>query len=288
MAIAKTILFLEDQLHSSNAVSEIEAVSNTHKGNMHNVRDSNYLTYWKPLDDLVTNAHIRADFVAIDAISVDFETVYCCIAYDPRNVDQTDIILQYDSADNPSFAGATGAGTFTIDTTDEYPTCQWLSFTMPSPSKRYWRLMQRFAARSGAGRTIPIFYWGMYGPGHVLDLDTAGNKPGPGAGRHDFLGSGHGVAGPGGVLAVNDPGRSQQRFEITVTPANATIFEKLRDAILKGDVLGRSFFVQFEGLRNEAEANFQLCRIDAASWDTMRGKMGSYEITLPLLTEAFV
>jgi hypothetical protein len=287
VAIVKTMLFLEDQLHSSVDGAEIEAASNTHKGNMHNVRDANYLTFWKPLDDLVTNAAVRADFQDGTVIAQADETFYAAVAYDPRNTDQTTIIVQYDATDNPSFVGATSYGIFTVNSA-HLPTCQWMPLVMPNPAKRYWRLMQRVTDRSGAGRTIPIFYWAMMGPAHVVDLDTEGNKPGPGAGAHGFVGSAGISEGPAASAIANDVGYSRQRFDVTVRPANTTLFEKIRDGLKTGDLMNRAIFVQFEGLRNDAEPNFQLCRVDTPRLETARGLIEKYEITIPLITEAFV
>jgi hypothetical protein len=287
MAIVETILFLDDRLHATISTAEIEAVSSTHKGNMHNVRDANLLTYWKPNNDLVSNANIRADFTSGDNIATASQEMYMAVAYDPRNIDQTTIILQYDSADDPSFSGATGAATLVIDTTDQYPTCQWTSFSMPSPSKRYWRLMQRFADRSGAGRTIPIFYWGVYGPSDLTNLDTDGRKQGPGAGGHGFLGSAGVLHGPAGLANATSPGYPRQTFDVTLR-TDSSHFETIRDGLLTGDLMHRGFFVQYEGLRNEAQANFNLCRVNHARFEALRGYMTSYELTIPFVTEAFV
>ena len=289
MANAQTLLFLSNQLSSKISSAEIEAVAaGTESGNMHFIRDANFVTWWKPPNDLVNNHSIRADFQDGNLIGAAGETCYWGIAYDPRNIDQTTIILQYDSADNPSFSGATSYVIISSGHSSgyQYPTCQWQPFVMPTPAKRYWRVQQRISDRAGSGRTIKLFYWAMCGPNHIVDIDAG--SYGPGLSRSGLLGSGQMSVGPGSVMSFNNPSISQQTFDITVTPSNTSMFNKIRDGLYNGDLLERAFFVQYEGLRNEAETNFFLCRIDRSQWDALKNVDDTYEITLPLITEAFL
>jgi hypothetical protein len=288
VAIAQSILFLDDRLHSSVAGSSIAAVLSTADGNMHNVRDANLLTSWKPADSAGANEFIRADLGDTAQLGTAGDTAYCCVAYDPRSIDQTTIILQYDNTDNSSFAGATGAGTFTIPLNHVLPTCQWLSFTVPTPAKRHWRLMQRFADRGGTGRTIRIYSWALFAASGVLNLDTGHRKPGPAAGNYSQDALTGIAATPAGILSTNDFGYPVQQIDFGVPPTSSALWQQVRNGLGIGDVNNRALFVQFEGLRNEAQANFFLARAAGRDVQTARGKLERYAFSLQLETEAFV
>lgn len=288
MAIAKTILFLDDRLHSSVATSDIAAASSTAQGSRHNVRDANFLTYWKPNDSPGTDEIIRADFGDTAQLGAAAATAYMCLAYDPRSIDQSKIWLQYDTADSSTFSSPVSHGSFAIPTTHLYPTCQWISFTVPTPAKRHWRLVQTSADRGGGTRTIRLYYWAAFAISGVLNLDTDFEKPGPAPGRYGQTGLTGLAATPAGISTSNAFGAPVQSFDIGVSSASAALWEQVRNALATADVNGRAFFVQYEGLRNEALSNFYLCRSGSPSFDATRRPIERFDFSIPFVTEASI
>jgi len=276
-------LFMDDQFHSSNTTAEVDGYTGSNENGWagENVREAEFGTGWKPANDTSDHA-IRLDFNNTTTLGAAGTTAYVAIAYDARLAEQTTIWLQYDSADSSGFAGATLAVAFTVDTTR--PLCQWSSFTVPTPAKRYWRLMERNADRGGGTRTIPIFNWAMYSAAGVyrIGTDYATDTTGPGA-----LNQVHqiqAVMGATNVRHTNMIARPQQEFEITFRPASLALWQDLRDAVYDLDGPKRAFYVRFAGLRNPVQ-EFFMVRMVNERVSTFHKQADQYDVTINLVTE---
>lgn len=78
-------------------------------------------------------------------------------------------------------------------------------------------------------------------------------------------------------------------FDVALDQATKALWEQLRDTFSGFGGPGRAFFLQYEGLRNYARANFQMVRLRDPRWASERNQRELYDKTaLPLRTEGFI
>lgn len=282
---AETMLFLDDKAHAWNSAVSIYGASSTAPGySAEAVRDTSYAAGWKP-NDGTADEYIEIDGGAADWLgTVSLATIYCVIAYDARAADQTTISLLQDGSDNPAGTFSTNKGTFTLSKTGI--TCDYLSFTLASGGKRYYRLMQLNSARGGLTRTATILAWGMFTASGVLTIGSyAGGNVSPG--RSDLLDNvGHRLS-PSGFEHVQAAARMQHDFELHIRRATKVLWTDLVNRFHVAGGGARAFYVQYEGLKNFARDDFQMARLGGLRWMSNRPMADDkFEVSVPMVTEA--
>lgn len=280
----EAILFMDDKFHSSNTTAEVDGYTGSNENGYagDNVREVEFGTAWKPADDSSDHA-IRLDFNNTTTLGTAGTTGYCCIAYDARVAEQNTILLQYDSADSSGFAGATTLSTFTLN--KARPSCQFASFTIPTPAKRYYRLLERNADRAGGTKTVKIFNWGMFAGAGGFRIGTDYGLDTTGPGDLDHVSDVQAILTEAQCRFTNRMGFPKQEVELSFRPASLALWEALRDKVYGLDGPRRAFYAQFDGLRNPAQQDFFMVRMVGERATGSRNDRDQYEVTVLLETE---
>lgn len=284
---AETILFLDDRLHAWNVAASIYGVSSTAAGfHAEAVRDVDYLNGWKP-NDGSADEYVQVDGGAVDWLgTTGGGTIFLVVAYDARGADQNTVTLTQDTADNPAGAFLTLLATLTLNKTG--PTCDYVTFSLSSGGRRYYRLNQIVADRGGGTKTATILSWGMYKATGVLNLDTGYSGVWVSPGRSDLEDEVGTVHSPGGFVHSQAAARMRNSFELRIRRARRKLWVDLVDRIHVAGAGSRAVFVQYEGLKNHARDDFQMARIPDMKWTARRPLVDDFEISIPFRTEAHV
>jgi hypothetical protein len=286
---ADLIFFFNDRGHISQATSILTA-SNTAPGYaVNNARMADLGSAWKPPDSAATDEYLMFDGGVTTWLgSTPGDKVYTCVAYDARNAVQGLLSVQQDNADNPAGAFATNRASFTLNKTEV--SCQWATFPLSNPARRYYRLYQ-YAGSGGrsAGNTTTakILYWAMFGAADVMEqsLDFPANAEGPYTIRQtDRVGM---IRTAGAVPLSNIYARTGQRFTVGFRPGQDTLFAEITNQLFAVSGRARAIFIQKEGVRNPAQANFFLARL-TEDWTGSLSYRTNYEMSLEFETEAWV
>lgn len=282
----ETSLFLDDRFHSGIPSSSIRDVSTTANGyHIDNIRETDWKTAWKPNDGTVD------EYVTIDGGSAGWlggagAFVRFVIAYDARGADQTSIIVTSDAADDPvSGTFAQVKSTFALSKLG--PTVQYDETQVSSPGKRYYQLRMESASRGGGTKTVRIFAFSVYvlaGIHRIGTDDTNATAPGS-IGLDSGVGTFRSIPG---LVCSNRNGSSAQSFDLPFSPLSKATWVVLRNTFFDLRGPARAFYVEFEGLRNYAQADFQMVRLDGPAWGSGRGVRDELDTTIPLRTEAWV
>jgi hypothetical protein len=275
---------LDDQMHSTKTGVSFYAVSSTEYGySAENVRDTNMTNAWKPAngtaDEYLTLDGGSAGWLG----SVAGTVITVALAYDASGADQTLVRVLTDTADSPTGGFTQIKATFTVNAGGR--TSDYVTLTIPTGGKRYYRLAQTNADRGGGTKTAKIFAWSMFRPADLFNLETDYTSDHPGPGRYTQFDTVALMKLMGGGIATNREASGGQEFEVFFDEATKELWERLRDwhFYIGGSL--RAFFVQYEGLRNYAKANFSMVRFADESWSSTRRLMDQYGTPIRLRTE---
>jgi hypothetical protein len=282
----ETILFLDDQMHESLSGRTMSANSTANGYNMAAVRRLDWKTAWKPSDGS------GDEWIQVDGPSQTWlgstagDDVYCGILYDARGADQNTVLLVQESSEG-SGVWNTGSPrlTFTLDKTA--PCCAILKVDLSTGGRTRYRLYQLNSARGGGTKTVRIFGWSMFAVGdyHIVGTTDA-NATGAGSIRIEAnTGLFRALTGQD---ATNRNGAAVQGFDLPFQPGTKALWETLRDGFFRFGGAGRPFFIQFQGLSNPAQGDAGLVRLDGNRWESSRSFKDELDISIPLVTEAFV
>jgi len=273
---------MRDRLHISETSASLTASSTDSGYAIDNAREADLFNSWKPTDG-TSDQYLQVDGGSTTWLGAAGTKLYCCIAYDARGANQTEIRLQYDTADNPAFTSVFTSGVFQTLSTDGV-NCDFGSITIATPAKRYYRLSQLNSNRGGGTVCAKILSWAMFKATDVLNAtsfpsDTDGQYEIDQVFRHGTMRTG------GGLQLVNQYAKPGQRFGVTFQPATDALFASLRDNFFTTSGPARAVYVQKEALKNAALSNFFMCRLMESSVRASRRYQGVYEVAMQLETE---
>lgn len=290
----QTILFLGNKTHitetgvgitakSFNAGTTVAAGSATQNGySATSVRDPSYNRGHKAPDNNVYDNDLEYDLG--DASLLGAGAMYVAIAYDARGSDQLLLKLYQDVGDSPTGSFATLKATFTVDPTR--PTSDY-KVIATSGSKRYWRLRALQADRGGGTKMPVITGFGLFGGADVVNIDTDYPHASIGVTTLESI-SGVGILEGVGVTATNRNEGETQRFNLHIEAPQDLWENVLRDKFFELDGPARAWWMQFQGIRNDALANFGLLRLEDQSRSAVRPLQTMYDTNMRLRTERWV
>lgn len=284
MAIADTILFWNNKLHSSQLTRVITASSIAQGFAVENVREADLVSAWKPNDSASTTEWLKADGATTGWLGAGPALCFAAIAYDARGSNQNVLTLQTDSVDDGAFGGTlTPQWTHTMDKTALGQA--FVAFTCPN--KRWFRLTQLGTDRSGGSVTAKIHYWGMYALTDITQLatDFPGDSEAAYGMRPIFRVSREQTVGD--VSMLNQYASHGMDFDISLDPVSDAMWQVIRDQLYSIGGPLTALFIQKEGIKNPAQASFALSRMVEQKWTSERRFLGSYhQIKIPFVTEA--
>jgi len=287
---ADLIFFFNDRGHITQTTPILTA-SNTAPGYaVDNARMASLATAWKPPDSAAVDEYLMFDGGSTGWLGTTTpgDKIYSCVAYDARGAVQGQLEVRQDGADNPAGTFVTSRAVYTLNKSEI--SCQWATFPLSNPARRYYRLYQ-FAGAGGrsAGNTITakVLYWAMFGPADVMEqsVDFPAQAEGPYTIRQtDRVGV---IRTAGGVPLTNIYARTGQRFTVGFRPGQDTLFAEITNQLFAVSGRARAIFIQKEGIRNPAQANFFLARL-TDDWTGSLSYRTNYEMSLEFETEAWV
>lgn len=288
---ADLYIFMNDRLHISNASVSLTASATAAGYAIDNVRRDDLMTAWKGNDGTTNDEWLQVDGGSAGWIGSAGQTAFSVIAYDNRGADQDSINLNTDNADSASMSAQATQATWTVSTFKAGITMEWKSWTIQTPAKRYYRLLQPGGARSEAAGTITtkILCWSMFNADGVLRLGM--DYPAEGEAPYTIVTQfKNGTATTaGGLRLYNKYAEPGHRFTISFQPARDTLWSTVwRDRLITYGGGTRAFFVQKEGLRNEAQSNFFLCRLTGSEVVASRPLQDQYTIETEWVTEPWL
>lgn len=275
----ETRLFLDDKMHSWKEGPSISAASTTAEGDKENVRDTTFGNYWKP-------AKSSSEYVEVSGASQGWlgttggATIYCAIAYDARDSDISGISLVRETSEGSGVWTST-AIIFTLNKTA--PTCDLGTFPLSSGGRTKYRLYQT----GGSAAMAKIHAWSFFTAFVTV-------KPDPGASRNAFTphpsnwaANAGLVYSPGGFPFTGRTAAMQQDFHLNSRRIQTkAVWAALVDAVRDAGATARNFYLQFDGIKNVAKADFAMVRLAGARWSAGRPGMDNFDVTIPMLTEA--
>lgn len=259
------IFFHRNAVHISDTTPVFTTSSTANGYAIDNCREDNLGSAWKP-NTGTSDEWLKLQLSTTTRLGAVGQTAYFCISYDARGMDQTTIIVQYDTSDNTSFAGATGVLTFSLNTALTAGVCHdYGSFTIPSAaghSPTFYRLMQRNADRGGGTKTVPILYFGMYKRTDVMVYPTDFPQDSVGRYRVSDLYNVGVVRTTGGIPAANEFAKTSQRVDMDFDKSTATFRDawRLANDLDSYEAPLQAIYIQAQGLYNIPKPNFSLCR----------------------------
>lgn len=279
---AETILFLDDQMHISKTAVTMGAASSTDGGyHASNVRDTNYATAWKPVNGTADEHPGTIDGGSTGWLG---SLAYVAIAYDARGADQNEIELRVDVSDNPAGTFATNKATFTLNKTR--PTCDY-ALIASTGNKRYYRLYQLNADRGGGTIPAKVYAWTMFRESDVYNVDVTYVQDALAPGSLGLRSKVARLETAGGIGFTNRYGSTDQDFELNFDRATLAWWTALRDKFFGLDNDHRAFFLQMEGLRGDAKANFAMVRQRGGQWTSQRPFVDQYDTGIQVASEPF-
>lgn len=286
---ADTIFFFNNLLHYSNTLGLL-TYSNTANGySADNVRDPNFMTAWKPPDSETVDEYLQWSGGSTTWLGAASDTAYVAVLYDARGADQTQFAINVDAADNPAGTFASNKASFTLDKTAIG--VQWVSFSISSPAKQHYRLVQANTSGRGSGtgktKTAKVYGWLMFDKDTVYAMASAFSADA--VGPHEFgvldrVGLEHtGI----GATVSNTFAASGQSFDVSFMPASKTLYETIRDKLMPQGGAAQPNLMQHEGIRNPSQANVHLCRLAQDRWGGHKPFLDLHEMSLPFITEAW-
>lgn len=289
---ADLIIFWNDRLNILNTAVTLTASSTQSGYSINNVRYADLVLPWKGNDSTTTDEWLKSDGTTTGWLGTAADTAFSIIAYDNRNAHQDTVKLQYDTADNTSFSSPSTLATWTVGTPNNTEvTMEWKQFTIPTPAKRYYRIVEFGNERTEAAGTVTtkVFAWGMFNATDVLRLSVDYSKEGESP--YDIstnfrYGT---VATAGGVQIFNKVAQPAQTFSVVFRPGTDTFWAtaiKNRLRSLEGPA--RAFFIQKEGINNLALSNFFLCRLVGLDFNSSRPYQDQYMFEMKFVTEPWI
>lgn len=280
---ADTVLFWNNKLHSSQLTRVITASSIASGFALENAREADLVSAWKPNDSASTDEWLKADGAATNFLGTGPALAFVAVAYDARNSNQNVLTLQTDNADTGAFAATTPVWAHTMD-----KTAMGMAFTsFASPNKRWYRLAQLGTDRSAGNVTAKIFYWAMFAVTDITQVST------------DFPGDSESTYGMRPIFRVsreetvadvsmlNQYAAHGMDFDVSLDPISDAMWALIRDQLYSIGGPLTAIFLQKEGIKNPAQANFSLCRMVDQKWSSERRFLGTYHgIKIPFVTEA--
>lgn len=287
MAGVDTIFFWNDRMHVSQTTPVLTA-STTQSGYAPEyVRQADLFYAWKPSDSASTDEWLKIDGGTTTWLGNATTTAYFAVAYDARSSNQNSIQLQSHSLDDGTFTGGTLTDqvTHTFDKTKI--TCFYSSFAIPSTAKRYYRLIQKGANRSGGNVTAKILYWAMFQTNDITSIQ----RDFPAHAESSYpIDSSYMVSrmqGAGGANINNKFAAPGYEFKVSMSPALDTLFKTIRDQFEGIGGWQRAIFLQKTGIPNAALSDFFLVRLKD-NWKSDRSYQDQSEVSIPMKTEPWL
>ena len=285
---ASPILFMDDRSHLS-VTATVRTASSTASGYaISNSREADLVKAHKHVDG-TADEYLMDDGGSTTWLGATGATMWLLLAFDPRGADQAAFRIRTDAADNPAGTFATPQGTIFIDVGKAGVICEMLQLSVPSPAKRYWRLIQLNADRSAATKCAKVLYWAMAEEAGTIRVDGVGYLQDSQAEysirQMDRQGI---VRTTAGNIFTNRYAAPGQAFELSLGPATLTLWQALRDKFRANGGVGRAIFCQFEGLANpgvSSSSNFFLCRRTAEQWSSSLEFADNYNAKIEFETE---
>jgi len=286
VAVVDAILFLDDLMHLDYTTRVLSASSTQAGYSLDNMREADLQRAWKPADSAADEwAHV--DSGDVTWLGASGNTVWAAIAYDSRLADQTKVWLQSAAVDDGAFASPTDLASWTISGANALDVnCRYLTFTVPTPQKRHYRLIQKVAERGGLTRTARIFSWAMFSTQLSIPVAMAGaSESGYDIAQVDTASV---ILTAAGAQVGNRYARGAQKFQLKIEPATEAVWKTLRDGFQANGGLVRAIYVQKTGLRNPDMNDFFLCQATSAERNASVHYRGYYDITMEFRTVAWI
>jgi hypothetical protein len=289
--MANTILFLKDRVHFSNAAVTVTAKSftagtttpsgtATENGyNPNRVRDTNLKSAWKAPNNSTLDNVLEIDGGATNWLGTG--AFYVVISYDARGSDQISLTFKEDTADSNTGTFATSKGVYTLDKT--YANHESL-FCAVNNSKRYYRIYASNSARGGGSVLPKIYSVSIYTLSDILDLPTTYSTDAVVPADMTSV-SQVGVMNGVATKHTNKNGGEYQEFNLNLDRATSALWTAIRDTFWLQDGPNRAFYLQYNGLKNFAQADFSMVRLRDVKRGSFQAFPGLYDTVLPLETE---
>jgi hypothetical protein len=276
---------MDDQMHISKTAVSVTSSTSDPGYHPDNVRDTNYSTAWKGVDQTVNAVYVQVDGGVDTWLGGIGAVVYCVVAYDSRNNEQDIIRLLHDTADNPAMSSTAEDCNFTLVKNGSGPVVQWASFS--GVQKRYYRLNMPGGERSEpSGSKVPrIYAWAMYKPAGVKNIDTSFSQDALAPGALSMRSKVAKLETAGGAIFTNRYGSTDQDFELNFDRATVGLWTAIRDQLYALNNDHRAFFLQMEGLRSDGTANSAMVRQKGGQWTSQRPFVDQYDTSIQMTTE---
>jgi len=283
-----------NKVHISRTATVLTASSTDVGYAIDNSREDGLGAGWKPING-TSDQWLQADLGDTTQLGSAAGAAYFAVAYDARGCDQTKFTLQYDSADNPAFSSPVDVNNLTLQTAStSLVNCDLLSFSVPTPAKRYYRIMQKNSDRGGGTKVATILYWGLFprstciffGIGQDFTSDTISQYK-----ISDIEQSGV-ARTAGNVPLLNQYAKRATSVQLTFDHATQAFWDRWRsdwDTNSNAETPQQAVFCTLQGLYNIARPGFFLCRMASLEYQGVIENKDLYnQLTFTFESEPYV